>query len=103
MAKGAVEALRQQGVKAGLFRPLTVWPFPIQQLLPVLARVDRLVVVEASPGQLENELRLAASLAGVTRLPKLDSVRHMGGILPQQHEIMAAATPRQEVLQEVHV
>jgi pyruvate/2-oxoacid:ferredoxin oxidoreductase alpha subunit len=86
MAKGAVRALRERGVRAGLFRPLTLWPFPVQSLKPLLARRPRLVVVEASPGQLEDELRLALSRAGLPA-PSIEGVRHMGGVLPQQDEI----------------
>jgi 2-oxoisovalerate ferredoxin oxidoreductase alpha subunit len=88
MAKGAVQELRHIGMKAGLFRPQTLWPFPIDALLPLLARAQRLVMVEASPGQLEDELRLALSHAGVAP-PRIDAVRRMGGHLPQQHEIVA--------------
>jgi pyruvate/2-oxoacid:ferredoxin oxidoreductase alpha subunit len=87
MAKGAVETLRARGVAAGLFRPVTVWPFPIDALAPVLPRVRRIVMVEASPGQLEDELRLAVSHAGLT-LPPIDAVQHYGGVLPHQHEIV---------------
>jgi pyruvate/2-oxoacid:ferredoxin oxidoreductase alpha subunit/NAD-dependent dihydropyrimidine dehydrogenase PreA subunit len=87
MAKGAVETLRGRGVKAGLFRPLTVWPFPIDALLPLLPRAERVVVVEASPGQLEDELRLAVSRAGVP-LPRIESVQRYGGVLPQAGEIV---------------
>ncbi len=87
MAKGAVETLRRGGVRAGLFRPLTLWPFPIDALAPLLAKVERLVVVEGSPGQLEDEMRLAVSKAGLS-LPRVDNVRHYGGVLPQQSEIV---------------
>ena len=88
MAKGAVETLRARGVKAGLFRPLTVWPFPIDALAPLLGRAERIVMVEASHGQLEDELRLAVSRAGLP-LPRVESVQHYGGVLPQQNEIVA--------------
>ncbi len=87
MAKGAVQELRDQGVKVGLFRPITVWPFPIDLLKPVLPRIERIVMAEASPGQLEDELRLALSKAGI-HPPPIDHVRHYGGILPQQAEIV---------------
>jgi pyruvate/2-oxoacid:ferredoxin oxidoreductase alpha subunit len=87
MAKGAVETLRRNGVKAGLFRPLTLWPFPIDALAKHLARASRLVVVEGSPGQLEDELRLAVSRAGLA-LPHVSAVQHCGGVLPQQAEIV---------------
>jgi len=87
MAKGAVEMLRKRGIRAGVFRPITLWPFPIDALKPLLGRVRRLVVVEASNGQLEDELRLAASHAGVGALPPIDHVRRFGGVLPQAREI----------------
>ncbi len=91
MAKGAVEALRAKGVRAGLFRPQTLWPFPIQKLQPLLRHVERVVVVEASPGQLEDELRLALSHAGI-RPPSIAHVHRYGGVLPQMSEIVAAVS-----------
>ncbi len=97
-AKGAVQELRHQGVKAGLFRPITLWPFPIEALKTALHGAERLVVVEASAGQLENEVRLALSKAGIRDYPEIESVRRMGGILPQQDEILAQVMGRKEVL-----
>jgi pyruvate/2-oxoacid:ferredoxin oxidoreductase alpha subunit len=97
MAKGAVEALRREGVNAGLFRPLTLWPFPIAALKAFLPNAKRILVVEASNGQLEDELRLALSKAGLTP-PPIESVRHAGGILPQAAEIAAAVRASEEVL-----
>jgi pyruvate/2-oxoacid:ferredoxin oxidoreductase alpha subunit len=88
MAKGAVRDLRARGIKAGLFRPITLWPFPIDALRPLLDRVRRIVVVEASNGQLEDEMRLAISYSGGTRPPAIDYVRRFGGVLPQQKEIV---------------
>jgi pyruvate/2-oxoacid:ferredoxin oxidoreductase alpha subunit/NAD-dependent dihydropyrimidine dehydrogenase PreA subunit len=92
MAKGAVETLRGRGVKAGLFRPLTLWPFPVRHLEGLLGRARRLLVVEASSGgQLEDELRLALSKAGLGH-PAIEHVRHGGGVLPQQAEIVEHVT-----------
>jgi pyruvate/2-oxoacid:ferredoxin oxidoreductase alpha subunit len=87
MAKGAVRALRSQGVRAGLLRPQTLWPFPIRFLLPFAPRLRRLIVVEASYGQLEDELRLALSHAEVAH-PRIESLRHYGGVLPSEREII---------------
>jgi len=84
MAKGAVQELRRQGVRAGLFRPVTLWPFPIRALLALLDGVQRLVVVEASAGQLEDELRLALSHAGAGGGLPITSVRRYGGVLPSE-------------------
>jgi pyruvate/2-oxoacid:ferredoxin oxidoreductase alpha subunit len=90
MAKGAVTRLRAQGIKAGLFRPVTLWPFPIRLLAPLLERVGRIVVVEASARQLEDELRLAASNAGVVKMPPIERVNRYGGALPSEDEIVAS-------------
>jgi pyruvate/2-oxoacid:ferredoxin oxidoreductase alpha subunit/ferredoxin len=88
-AKGAVKGLRDQGTKAGLFRPITMWPFPADQLKKLLPKIQKLVMVEANEGgQIENELRLALSLAGVEKLPPITHVRRSGGMLPQQTEIV---------------
>jgi pyruvate/2-oxoacid:ferredoxin oxidoreductase alpha subunit/NAD-dependent dihydropyrimidine dehydrogenase PreA subunit len=98
IAKGAVEALRRDGIAAGLFRPQTVWPFPIRHLAPLLDRASRLVVVEASDGQLEDELRLAMSHARVPAI-EIGHVRRLGGVLPSQQEIVEAVRavqPRRE-------
>lgn len=90
MTKGAIRTLRAKGIKAGLFRPITLWPFPVDQLKAILPKIRRIVMVEASPGQLEDELRLALSKAGVTNLPEINSIRRLGGVLPQSHEIAQA-------------
>jgi pyruvate/2-oxoacid:ferredoxin oxidoreductase alpha subunit len=96
MAKGAVEALRSEGLPVGLFRPLTLWPFPIASLRAILPNVKKILVVEASNGQLEDELRLALSKAGLAA-PPIESVRHFGGVLPQSKEIAAAVRSHAEV------
>jgi pyruvate/2-oxoacid:ferredoxin oxidoreductase alpha subunit len=96
MAKGAVQQLRKQGIKAGLFRPITLWPFPIDSLLGLLDRAQGLVVVEGSNGQLEDELRLALSHSGAGSI-SIDYIRHFGGILPGQQEIVDKVTALLEV------
>jgi pyruvate/2-oxoacid:ferredoxin oxidoreductase alpha subunit len=88
-AKGAVKSLRDLGVKAGLFRPVTIWPFPVESLRALLPQTRHIVVVEANAGgQIEDELRLAMSKAGVEKLPPISHVRRFGGMLPQQTEIV---------------
>jgi pyruvate/2-oxoacid:ferredoxin oxidoreductase alpha subunit/NAD-dependent dihydropyrimidine dehydrogenase PreA subunit len=99
MAKGAVETLRDKGVRAGLFRPRTLWPFPVKSLAPLLPRASRIVVVEASSGQLEDELRLALSRAGLSH-PPIEHVRHQGGVLPQQEEIVRVVAKERSRRQE---
>lgn len=86
MSKGAVNRVRDEGVSVGLFQPITIWPFPIDALIPLLDHVDQIIVVEASAGQLEDELRLAMSHAGVNSV-ELHHVRRMGGNLPDEGQI----------------
>jgi pyruvate/2-oxoacid:ferredoxin oxidoreductase alpha subunit/ferredoxin len=86
-AKAAVERLRRDGVAVGLFQPVSLWPFPIDKLKPLLDNAQRIVMVEASEGQLENEVRLALSHAGISGI-EFHHVRHMGGILPEEHEVV---------------
>jgi len=93
MAKGAVRTLRDRGVKAGLFRPLTLWPFPIRLLAPILDNAERVIVVEASGTQLEDEMRLAMSHAD-TRRVEIDRVNRLGGMIPSQDEIVERVMSR---------
>jgi 2-oxoglutarate ferredoxin oxidoreductase subunit alpha len=86
-----VQALRQAGLAVGLFRPRTLWPFPVDALLPALARTRRLLVVEAAGGQLEDELRLAVSHANVAGPLEVERLQRHGGVLPTQHELVEAA------------
>ena len=64
------------------------------------SRAERLVVVEASSGQLEDELRLAVSQGGPGDPPPIDHVRHRGGVLPQQAEIVERVLAGNAVAQE---
>ena len=98
MAKAAVERLRREGRPAGLFQPISLWPFPIDALAPLLETARRVVVVEASNGQLEDELRLALHHGNVQGV-EISHLRHMGGILPTDKEIYEVARGVTEVEQ----
>ncbi len=87
MAKAAVEGLRREGVPVGLFQPLTIWPFPINDLRPLLDRAEDLLIVEASGGQREDELRLALHHADILEKFRFHNLQHMGGILPDTREV----------------
>ena len=96
MAKGAVQELRRKGIRVGLFRPITLWPFPIQALQECIDNIKSIVMVEAGSGQLENELRLAMSCAGIVG-PTVKSIQRYGGILPQKEEIIDRVLSMEEV------
>ncbi|MDR2401081.1 MAG: 2-oxoacid:acceptor oxidoreductase subunit alpha [Deferribacteraceae bacterium] len=59
-AKEAVLAARGRGIKAGLLKALTVWPFPDRHIKSYASRLKRLVVAEMNLGQLSNEVERAA-------------------------------------------
>ncbi len=59
IAKGAVKKLRKEGLKVGVVRPITLWPFPEQQLLELTKKVNDFLVFEMSTGQMLEDVRLA--------------------------------------------
>lgn len=59
VAKGAVHRVRANGVKAGLYRPKTLWPFPGEALASLSRNVDHIVVFEMSTGQMVEDVRLS--------------------------------------------
>jgi 2-oxoglutarate ferredoxin oxidoreductase subunit alpha len=65
IVRGAVEKARQQGIKAGLIRPITLWPFPSEQISKVAEDLSPgapgLLVVEMSCGQMVEDVRLAVA------------------------------------------
>ncbi len=58
IAKGAVHRVRSQGIKAGLFRPKTLWPFPGEVLASMSKNLEHIVVFEMSTGQMVEDVRL---------------------------------------------
>ena len=59
IAKGAVNRVRKAGLKAGLFRPITLWPFPKKQLRLLTRRVKHLLVFEMNSGQMVEDARIS--------------------------------------------
>ena len=62
IAKGAIKRVRKDGVRAGMIRPITLWPFPKNALLELAKRVKQFVVFEMSTGQMIEDVQI--SLAG---------------------------------------
>jgi 2-oxoglutarate ferredoxin oxidoreductase subunit alpha len=56
MAKGAVDLAREEGLKVGLLRPITLWPFPIERLRELGSKARRVLVVEHSSGLLMEDV-----------------------------------------------
>ena len=83
VAKNAVVALRQQGVKAGLIRPITVWPFPKKVIREAADRVKAFISVELSMGQMIEDVKLAEECRKPVYL-----CSRSGGMIPDPEQII---------------
>jgi len=83
ICKSAVDLARQEGIKVGLFRPKTLFPFPEAQLKALAEKGCSFISVEMSNGQMRDDIRLAT---GCSRPVKL--VNRMGGNLITLEQIM---------------
>lgn len=81
----AVELAREAGLKVGLFRPITLWPFPSRQLVELCKGKKGVLVSEINAGQMVQDVRLAVNGA----LP-VEHFGRLGGIVPDPEEIVKA-------------
>jgi 2-oxoglutarate ferredoxin oxidoreductase subunit alpha len=82
IAKGAIKRLREHGIKIGLFRPITLWPFPELKLRALSAKIKKFLVFEMSTGQMLEDVRLA--LQGYA---DIDFHGRPGGAVPTPAEL----------------
>jgi len=87
--RSTVEALRKDGVRAGLFRPITLWPFPSNALAQAASRVHKVLDVELSNGQMLEDVRLALG----DRVP-VEFYGRVGGNVPSVEELHAEVIDR---------
>ncbi len=83
--KSALREAREQGLRVGLFRPITLWPFPAERLHELLTRMQGALVVEMNAGQMLHDVRLAA--AGSCPIAFYGRT---GGAIPLPDEVMGA-------------
>lgn len=81
----AVELARERGLKVGLFRPITLWPFPSKQIAELCKGKKGVLVSEINAGQMVQDVRLAINGA----LP-VEHFGRLGGIVPDPEEIVKA-------------
>ncbi len=82
IARAAANKARIQGKKVGIFRPVTLWPFPYQQLTDLAKAGKRFLVVEMSVGQMVEDVRLAAG-----GLVSVDFYGRFNGAIPSVTEV----------------
>jgi len=88
VARTAVDQLRAGGVRAGLFRPLTLFPFPRAALCRLADR--KLIVVEMSSGQFREDV-LYQFAEGLKTVPTVHLVNRMGGVVVPLETVVQAA------------
>ncbi len=91
VSKNAVLAARKAGVKAGLIRPITVWPFPKKELEALSHTAKGFLSVELSMGQMIEDVRLSIHDSKPVRL-----CNRAGGMIPSPDEVLAAILKLQE-------
>ena len=85
IAQKAIEHAREKGVKVGLFRPITLWPFPSKPLYERSKQLKGILVVELNSGQMIEDVNLAVKCS----LP-VEHFGRLGGIVPDPDEVVEA-------------
>ena len=85
IAMKAMEVARQEGVKVGLARPITLWPFPVQQIRNAAEHAKSLLVVELDAGQMIEDVKLAIECS-----KPVEHFGRLGGNVPTPDEVLAA-------------
>lgn len=83
LAKSAVDSARSQGIRAGLVRPITLWPFPEKEIRESCKNAGKVLCVEMSMGQMTDDVKLALEC----RIP-VEFFGRTGGVIPKPSEIL---------------
>ena len=84
IAHSAIREARARGIRVGLLRPITLWPFPSARITELTKRIPRVLVVEMNAGQMVEDVRLA-----VGGQASVDFFGRFGGFVPMPDEILA--------------
>jgi len=83
IARSAIDTARNHGIKAGMLRPITLWPFPVKEIQAATATAKNILVVEMSMGQMVNDVKLAVEC----KLP-VHFFGRTGGVIPTPAEVL---------------
>lgn len=83
IAEKTIEMARAEGIKVGLFRPITLWPFPTNEIAAAAAKVKGVLVAEINAGQMIDDVRLAVN----GKVP-VEHYGRLGGIVPEPEEMV---------------
>ena len=85
VSKNAVNAARKEGIKVGLIRPITVWPFPKKPFLKAAKHAKQIISVELSMGQMIEDVKLACECKVPVTL-----CNRVGGMIPTPKQVLEA-------------
>lgn len=95
VARSAVNAAREQGIKAGLFRPITLWPYPADALRALVPQAKAFLDVEMNMGQMIEDVQLAVEGAR-----PVEFFGRTGGVIPTPDEVLSAIVALNEKVGE---
>jgi len=85
-ARNAVRAARAEGLRIGMLRPITLWPFPVAALQALVPQVKGFISSEMSMGQMVEDVKLAINCAKPVQM-----CNRTGGVVPAPADILASA------------
>ena len=85
ICRTAVGLARKNGIKAGLFRPITLWPYPKNELAKASENAKRLLVVELNMGQMVDDVKVAISCS-----KPVGFFGRTGGMMPTPEDVLKA-------------
>ncbi|MBP3436657.1 MAG: 3-methyl-2-oxobutanoate dehydrogenase subunit VorB [Clostridia bacterium] len=85
VSKNAINEARAKGIKVGMIRPITLWPFPTKQFAKAAETVKQFISVELSMGQMIEDVRLAVNGKAPVTL-----CNRAGGMIPSPEQVLAA-------------
>ena len=83
IAKGAIKSARTEGMKVGMLRPITLWPFPLEKVREVSNRTNHFLVFEMNMGQMIEDVQLSLEGAG-----EVSFYGRTGGVIPTPNEVL---------------
>ncbi len=92
VAKSAVNRARAMGIKAGLFRPITLWPFPVNEINEACKNAKALLDVEMSMGQMIEDVKLAINCSKPVHF-----FGRTGGVIPSPDEVLGEIKKLSEI------
>ena len=85
ISQKTMELAREEGIKVGLFRPITLWPFPKKKLEEYSKQIKGILVMELNAGQMIEDVKLAVEC----KIP-VEHYGRLGGIVPTPDEVLIA-------------